>query len=179
MESAIAIGSYKLTRYQTVLYLLLTVAVFHVIYWSILVVQRPDLITAAVTISVVALLILFGVWVQSVIVSFVGVMWVFVWAGTIVWLVVSSERFSVILVILAALNLVAAGEMLTQGFRTEFAYERQHQPKYKLYLKRVALGAVLACLVMTTILLTTYAVLTRCCYGARGLFVWASAPIVG
>ena len=151
MKSAIAHGSYRLTRYRTVLFLLLTVAVFHGVYWSILVVQRPDLITTAVTISVVAFLILFGIWVQSVIVSFVGVMWMLVWAGTIIWPVVSSERFSVLLVFLAALNLVAAGVMLTQRFRTEFPYEPQHQPKYKLYLKRVVLGVVLVCLVTATI----------------------------
>jgi len=151
MESAIAPGSYRLTRYRTVLFLLLTVAVFHVIYWGILVAQRPNLATTAVKISVVAFLTLFGVWVQSVIVSFVGVMWMLVWAGTIIWPVVSSERFSVFLVFLAALNLVATAEMLTQRFRTEFAYERQHQSKYKLYLKRVVLGAVLVCLVTATI----------------------------
>ena len=179
VESATATGSHKLTRYQTVLYLLLAVAVFHVVYWNILVVQRPDLIAAAVTISVVAVLILFGVWVQSAIVSFAGVIWMLFWAGTIIWPVVSSERFSVLLVILAALILSDRGIMSTQRFRTEFSYERQHQPKYKRCLKRVASGAVFAGLVISTILLTTFAILALCCNGARARFVWASVPIVG
>ena len=145
----------KLTRYQTVLYLLLTVAVLQAIWGSIIVVQQSNLTTPAITISVVAFLILFGVWVQSVIVSFVGLMWMLVWVGALIWPVVSSPQpfkmLFVILVILAALNLVTAGIMLTKKFRTEFAYERRHQPKYKLYLKQVVFGAVLVCVVIATI----------------------------
>jgi hypothetical protein len=143
----------KLNHYKTALYLSLVVALSNFVGWGLIVSQNPRLSTHTIMIFAVPFLIFFGLWVQSVIACSVGVLWMLFWAGTLVWQLLSSRPSltTVFFVASAALNLLTAGVMLTRKFRTEFSYEREHQPKYKVYLKRFVFGAVVVAMLIATL----------------------------
>lgn len=146
----------KLTSYKTGLCLSFVVALTNFVGWGFIFFQSPHLATrvSVILIFAVSLLFCFGVWVQSVIACSIGVLWLVVWSGALVWPLFSSPLNSAVVavyfVISAALNLLTAGIMLSKNFRTEFSYEREHQPKYKLHLKRLVFGAVVVAMLIAT-----------------------------
>ena len=118
----------KLTYYRTAFYLSLVVALTPNLFgWWLLI---PGSFTRKyVAIFVNLLLISFGLWVQSVVVSSIGLLYMLVWAGALIWPVASQAVFpqsnfklllAVFFVISAALDSSDHRDNnLTKKFRTE------------------------------------------------------------
>lgn len=137
----------KVIHFRTALYLSLFIALFQSVGWGIVDAQSPRVATNIVAICAVPFVFAFGLWVQSIFISVLGVLWLLLWSAGLIWgLVPSSQQYSIPLAMFfalsAALNLLTAGIMLTKGARSEFSNERAHQPKYKTYLRWMLFGAV-------------------------------------
>jgi hypothetical protein len=105
--------------------------------------------------SVVSLVIPVGIWLASNLVRFVGVAFMVLWAGMLLWPIVSSGKAPTLLalffILLAALNLLTAAILLlSRKFATEFADERKNQPKYKTYLRRGLVAVIIGAVVVAT-----------------------------
>ena len=135
-----------LPGYRTALNLSIVIALINLAGWGFILADSRDLEWRDIAICIIPFLIAFGLWVQSVIVSSLAVLWMLFWAGALARPVVfdfprvSEPRRTVPLaaffLICAILNLLTAAILfLSKKFRTEFTYERKHQPKYKLYLR--------------------------------------------
>jgi hypothetical protein len=78
---------------------------------------------------------------------FLGAIWLVLWAGALLWPLISSgiapliswQKYLTMLasfyVFSTALSLLIAGILFSKKFATEFAYERKHLPRYKTFLK--------------------------------------------
>jgi hypothetical protein len=152
----------KLGNYSTV-FLLTIVSVVAVSGTAILFHDPADRdLTEPIIIQwVVSFVIVLGLWVQSNLIRYLAAFFMVFWAGTLIWaappgsvplinrpvniIVLVPYYFSV------TLNLLTGGILLlSKKFGTEFAYERERQPKYKSYLRwLVASAAVVAVLIVT------------------------------
>jgi hypothetical protein len=150
----------KVTHFRTAIHLSLVTAFVNLVGWSLISAQSSYLTTYIIKISAVPFVIFWGLWVQSVFISALGVVWMLFWSAALLWPLVSSGGGSIGLaafglaaffVISAALNLATAGILLTKKSRGEFAYERAHQSKYKTYFRRLVFGVVIAAMVVATV----------------------------
>ena len=78
-----------------------------------------------------------------------------VWAGALIWPMLALPRgqlpVALFFIFSAALNLLTAAILLlSKKFAIEFAEERKRRPKYKLYLWRGLLVAIIAAMVIAT-----------------------------
>ncbi len=153
-------GAGAMLGYRTALWLAIAIALSNLVVWSAI---APK---SAVTVCAVSLVILFGLWVQSNLIRYLGAVCMVVWAGVLIWPLVSfGARFInqpgqtmppipalIFFPFSAVLNLLTAGlPLLSKKFATEFAYEREHQPKYKTHLKRAILTVVIVLMLIATL----------------------------
>jgi asparagine N-glycosylation enzyme membrane subunit Stt3 len=150
-----------LPGYRTALNLSIVIALISLVGWSFILADSRDLEWRYIAICIIPFLIAFGLWVQSVIVSSLAVLWMLFWAGALARPVVfdfprvSEPRRTVPLaaffLICAILSLLTAAIIfLSKKFRTEFTYERKHQPKYKTYLRWPVFSALIAAMLIAT-----------------------------
>jgi hypothetical protein len=142
-------------HYEAALYLSSAAALATCLLWALIFPQRGG----SIIFCAIALLIPFGLWVQSRIARYGGVAFMMLFAGALIWplltgnMSVASRQplLAVLFLITAALNLLAAGVLVfSKRFGVEFAEERKRQPAYKVYLKRsVAAVAIVAMLLAT------------------------------
>ena len=145
-------------RFKTALYLSLVIALFQLvgfIAWWPIVGQRPNIsATEVITICIVPFVVCFGLWVQSVFLSAISILWMLIRSAALVWPLLSSHSSSAplarLFAIMAALNLATAGILLTKRSRAEFADERRRQPKYKMYLRWALFIAVIGVMGLAT-----------------------------
>jgi len=153
----------KLGGYQTALWFAIAVALTNLAGWSAFDFHNPHLTNRSVGICAASVAILFGLWTQSSFIRYLGAVWMVVWASAMIWPLVSSGTapfinrtgqtiplfmfFSVSVV----LNLLTAAILLlSKKFTTEFAYERKHRPKFKMYLNWLLLTAVVLAMLIAT-----------------------------
>ena len=138
--------------YRSALYLSIVNALINTLVWNQLVFysQYDPLLSSSHSLIfyVIFLAIPFGLWLGSPVALFLGAIWLLLWAGVLLWPLISSgiapliswQKFLTMLawfyVFSAALSLLIAGILLlSKKFATEFAYERKHLPRYKTFLK--------------------------------------------
>jgi hypothetical protein len=154
----------KLNRYRTALYLSIVIALTTFAGWGLIVFRSPQFTMRSITIVSFPFVIAFGLWVQSKFARYVGAVWMVLLAGGLVWSVVSSGTTPLIsgptyflvldffFAMSAILNLLTAWILLfSKQFATEFAYEKQHQPKYKTYLSKLFLAAIVGAMIIATL----------------------------
>src|SRR5262249_52102743 len=107
-----------------------------------------------------ALLIPFGLWLQSSLVRYGGAAFMLFVAGALIWPMVSTSMalahrqpvLALLFIATAVLNLVTAVLLLlSRKFADEFARERKHQPSYKIYLRRGLFTGTIAAMVIVTL----------------------------
>ena len=149
----------NLNHYRTALYLSIVVALTNCIVCGLSVFLRPPAIRDAIGLCVLSLAIPAGLWLGSNFVRFAGAVFLLLWGGVLLWPWISSGaelppgRLPLALVFgfSAALSLVTATILLlSRKFSAEFAEERKRQPKYKSYLRRGLLAAIIAAVVIAT-----------------------------
>ena len=104
----------------------------------------------------IALIILFGLWIQSNIARYLGAIWFLILVASVIWPLFTLDKvnlnFVVILFLVSsALSLfVSYTLLLSKQFTTEFLHERETQPKYKKHLGKIFIVvAVLAAVIAT------------------------------
>jgi len=134
----------KIISFRTALHLSVVIALFQLIGWGLIAPWGLMTYNEIVLTCVVPFIVFLGLWLQSIFMSVLGVLWLLLWSTGLVWPLISSKQvplvFASFLALSATLNLVTAGIILTKRVRAEFAYERAHQPKYKTYLRRILFG---------------------------------------
>ena len=155
----------KLSDYRTALWLATAIALSNLIGWSAIAFHDPHMTKQSVTACAVLVAIPFGLWVQSNLVRYLGAIWLIVWAGALIWPLVSSgiapfinrPGQTILLLIFYSISavlslLTAAILLLSKKFATEFSYERERQPKYKTYLKWSVFVAIIAAMLIATLI---------------------------
>lgn len=153
-----------LKNYKTALYLSIVIALTTFAGWGLIVFRSPEFTMRSVTIVSFPFVIAFGLWVQSKFARYIGAGWMVLMAGGYVWSVVSPSTTPLIsrptyflvlalfFAMSAILNLLTAWILLfSKQFATEFAYQKQHQPKYKTYLSKLFLAAIVGAMIVATL----------------------------
>lgn len=142
-----------LSRYKAALYLSSAAALATCLLDDLLFPQRGG----SIVFCPIALLIPFGLWLQSSLARYGGAAFMLLVAGALISpllrmvLYKHQPLLALLFVITAGLNLLAAGVLVfSERFRVEFAEERKHQPAYKVYLKW-SLVAVIAAMLLATV----------------------------
>jgi len=109
---------------------------------------------------VILLLIPIGLWLATNPARYGGAAFMVLWAGALIWPVLSLSwhtprlgqlKMALFFVFSAALSLLTAAILLlSKKFANEFADERRHRPKYKIYLWRGLLVAIIAAMILAT-----------------------------
>jgi hypothetical protein len=156
----------KLGGYQTALWLAIANALINLVGWSAIDFQYSHhLTTQVITVCAVSLAIPIGLWLQSNLIRYLGAVWMVVWAGALIWPLVSSGAVpfvnrpeqTILLMIFfscsALLNLLTAEILVfSEKFAKEFSGEREHQPRYKKYFKWSVLATVIVAMVTATVI---------------------------
>jgi hypothetical protein len=155
----------KLGGYRTALWLAIAVALTNLVGWSAVALYNPHFTNQAVGICTASFAILFGLWTQYSFIRYLGAIWMVVWAGALIWPLVSSGAAPFInrpgqtipllafYSVSAVLNLLTGAILLlSKRFATEFAHEREHRPKYKMYLNWLLLTAVVLAMLVATVI---------------------------
>jgi len=143
----------KLSHYRAALYCASLIALGNCLLIALTAFQGNTV--GIISTSIVSLVIPVGIWLASNLVRFVGAAFMVLWAGMLLWPIVSSGKAptlpSLFFILLAALNLLTAAILLlSRKFATEFADERKNQPKYKTYLRRGLVAGIIGAVVIAT-----------------------------
>src|SRR5205807_1104054 len=101
-----------------------------------------------------AFAIVFGVWVQSNIIRYLGALWLIISAASVFWPLISIDRFvismpAILFLIAGTISLVTSPILLfSKTFSAEFYRERKMQSRYKTFLWYAILIAMLAAMVV-------------------------------
>jgi hypothetical protein len=147
------------SRYRTGLYLSIVAAVAGCALWGFYFPHVLAEIPSETTIVICTILILipFFIWVQSAL-ALIGVIVMIFTAAALIWpllswkVTVMPPQRTALFVIVAALNLLAVGVILSKGFRGEFKEERKRRPAYKRYLGLLVIIALIAAAIIATFL---------------------------
>jgi hypothetical protein len=155
----------KIGDYRTALGFAIAIAFTNLVGWSAIAFHNSYFTKQAITVCALSLAIPFGLWVQSNMVRYIGAVWMIVFAGGLIWPLVSSgtapfinrpgQTIPLLLFysFVAILNLLTSGILLlSKKFAMEFASEQEHQPKYKKYLKWLVLVAIVAAMLIATLM---------------------------
>lgn len=149
----------KFGSYRTALYLSIAVALTNCVGWGLIAFHQRGVTERVLPMLVILLLIPIGLWLTSNLARYGGAVFMVVWAGSMIWPVLSSgmvfqaTRVPLTLFYLfsAALSLLTAAILvLSKKFATEFADEQKHGPKYKNYLWFGLLIAIFASMIIAT-----------------------------
>jgi hypothetical protein len=154
----------KLGTYRAALWLAIAIALINVVGWSAIVVLHYSRSTEGfVALSAVYVAIPVGLWMASNLIRYLGAVCLIIFAGGLIWPLVSSGAVpfinrpaqSILLfaffIVSAALNVLMAGILLlSKKFAADFAYERKHQPQYKTYLKWTVVATAIAAMLWAT-----------------------------
>jgi hypothetical protein len=144
----------KLGHYKAALYLSVAAALATCVLWGLIFPQRQGNIAYCI----IALLIPFGLWLQSSFARYGGAAFMLLVAGSLIWPMLSTSLavahrqplLALLFVITALLNLLTAAILLlSRKFATEFA-DRKNQPKYKTYLRYGLLAVIIGAVVIAT-----------------------------
>jgi hypothetical protein len=149
-------GRLRLTHYETALLLTILSAAITFRLWLIVFRSSKDP-TASMAFGVVALLIPLGLWLGSNFIRWLGVVYLVLIAGAVLWPFVSSEfqptrlELAALFIFLATINLITAAILVfSKKFRIEFAKLRESLSRQKIYLRRALNWAIAgACIVAT------------------------------
>lgn len=144
--------------YRAALYLAILVALTTLATWGFIAYRNPTVITRSIQVIAASLILPFGLWVGSNFIRYVGAALLVLWAGALIWPLISAGidpnrlLLQLLFVLSACLCLCTAWLLLlSQKFRTEFAEEQKFQPKYKSYLRRGVLYIAIAAMVVVTL----------------------------
>jgi len=147
----------NLSHYRLAVYLTSAIALIECIILLQMVLLGTGLAWGAIVRVILALLIVFGLWVQSKVIRYAGAVWLIFAAGSVIWPLVASKglvlSFMLILLLIASvLDLVAAYLLLfSKTFSSEFARLRETQPKYKSTIRTVILIVIVIAAVAATL----------------------------
>lgn len=150
-----------LNHYRTAFALSIAAALINCLLWAVVLSHRPEAHSSMITVSAISILIPFGLWVQSGFARVAGAVFLLIIAGSLIWPLVSSgvamlirlPSLTVLYIFAALFNLVTAGVLLfSRKFRVEFVFEREHQPKYKRYVKWSLGIAIIAGMIIATLI---------------------------
>jgi hypothetical protein len=144
--------------FRAALYLSILIALTTLATWGIIACRNPTVVSRSVQVIAASLVLPFGLWVGSNFIRYVGAALLVLWAGGLLWPIVSAgidpDRLllQLVFVLSACLCLCTAWLLLlSRKFRTEFAEEQKLQPKYKSYLRRGLLYIAVAAMVAATL----------------------------
>lgn len=143
----------KLSQYKGALALSIVTALASCLLWVFILASFRVRATGFVASCVLSLLVPLGIWLQSSFIRYGGAAFLILTGGSLLWPLISSgagrdtilPMWALTFVVVGALNWLTAGILLSsKQFAKEFAFEREHQPKYKTYLKRSVIIALVA-----------------------------------
>jgi dolichyl-phosphate-mannose--protein O-mannosyl transferase len=144
--------------YRAALYLAILVSLTTLATWGFIAYRDPTVVTRSIQVVAASLILPFGLWIGSNFVRYVGAALLVLWAGALIWPLISAgidpDRLllQLLFVLSACLCLGTAWLLLlSRKFRTEFAEEQKLQPKYKSYLRRGLLDIAIAAMVIATL----------------------------
>lgn len=146
----------NLSHYRLAVYLTLAIALIECVVHLQMVFLNNRLAEGVVVRVIFPLVILFGLWIQSKVIRYVGAVWLIFAAGSVIWPLVASKGLVlsfplILLLIVAVLDLVAAYLMLlSKSFSSEFARLRETQPKYKSTIRTGVLVVIVIVAVIAT-----------------------------
>jgi len=141
-----------MSHYRLALYLTSAVALLEALLVASISSFDVALARSASVRPFVAVVIVFGLWVQSKIARYLGVAWYVLMIVSVVWALPSARVWSVTLalfLVVSLLQLAGAGILLlSKEFAREFAEQREKQPFYKKQLAVCGAIAVIAVIVV-------------------------------
>jgi hypothetical protein len=146
-----------LASYRAVLFLTSAIALIELAIFLYLASFSFEAASRAIIRVVMALGIVFGIWVQSNIIRYLAALWLVISGASVFWPLISIERFvisvpSILFLVAGTLSLVAAPMLVfSRTFSQEFSREREMQPAYKKTLWKAALVVVLVAIVVATL----------------------------
>lgn len=141
--------------HRTAIYLSILVALTNFATWGFITYRNPPVVAQSIQIIVASLIIPFGLWVGSNFIRYIGATLLVLWAGALIWPLISAgidpDRLLLqfLFVLSACLCICTAWLLLlSQKFRAEFAEEQKLQPRYKSYLRRGLLYTAIIAMVI-------------------------------
>jgi hypothetical protein len=141
-----------LGSYRSVLYLTSAIALIELIM-----IVAFDVPNSVVIRFLMALIIVFGIWVQSIIIRYLGAAWLTFAAASAFWPLFVADRIVVdvwliALITTGVLSLVTAFILVfSKNFSAEFTHEREVQPKYKGHLRWILFAVIAGLAVVATL----------------------------
>lgn len=118
-------------HFRAALYLSILVALTTLAIWGFVAVRNPPIATRFIQIFAVSVIIPFGVWIGSNFVRYAGAAFLILWAGALIWPLISSgidpDRLLLEILFMSSACLCLATAwllLLSRKFRTEFAEEQ-------------------------------------------------------
>jgi hypothetical protein len=148
----------KFGDYRTALNLSIAVALINCVGWGIIIVlHQPRHLERITPMLGILVAIPIGLWLLSNLVRYGGAAFMVFWAAALLWPMFSSlsqlaqiPLVAFYIVSAALCLLTAAVLLLSKKFAIEFAEARAHRPKYKLFLWRGLLAAIIVAMVLAT-----------------------------
>jgi hypothetical protein len=145
-------------HFRAALYLSIIVALTTFAIWGYFAFRNPQAATRFTQVIAISVIIPFGIWIGSNFVRYVGGALLVLWAGALIWPLISSgvdpDRLllELLFVFSACVCLATAWLLLlSRKFRAEFVEEQAQQSKYKTYLRKGLLYAAIAAMVIATL----------------------------